>query len=87
MTIIEKHYQSISLNPKEKAQEKVLFLELFSDLKLLFNSLPEMKKEQFNKIMSLLLLYYPEDWKRTLLNSFSPEVLERLVKEETEKGL
>lgn len=87
MTIIEKHYQNITLNPKEKAQEKVLFLDLFSDLKLLFNSLPEAKKEQFNKIMSLLLLYYPEDWKRTLLNSFSPEVLERLVKEETDKNL
>jgi hypothetical protein len=82
MKIIEKLSQEIPLNPKELQQQKVIFLDKLADLKTILRSLSEGKQEQCNKILSLLLIYYPENWKPLLFKSLNPEVLDKIIKEE-----
>ena len=45
LTIIEKHYQNITLSKKEKIKQQVLFLNFLSDLKVISSCIPESKKE------------------------------------------
>ncbi len=81
-TIIEKHYQDFTLTKKEERKQKILFLNFLSDLKTISSSLPESKKELFNKTLSLILLYYPENWKQIILKNLQPEIMNKLIEEE-----
>jgi hypothetical protein len=82
MTIVEKHYNNLSLTPAETANEKVMFLQHLGELKLIIKSLSKDKQERINKILSLLLLYYPKDWKQTIFKNLQEEVIEKLIEEE-----
>jgi hypothetical protein len=82
MKIIEKLTQELPLTFKELEQQQIIFLDNLANLRVILKSLPESKQEQINKLLSLLLVYYPENWKKILFKSLKPEVLEKLIKEE-----
>jgi len=83
MKIVEKLSQGSLLTVKEQEQQRILFLEKLADLKVILQSLPEAKKIQASKLLSLLLLYYPENWKVVLFKRLHPVVLDNLIKEES----
>lgn len=83
MTIIEKHIQRLPLTKEETEKEKgLLLLQLAKIKQITNNKLDEKEKQELDNALSILMIYYPENWKDYLFKGLGQEIVDKLIKEE-----
>jgi hypothetical protein len=82
MTILEKLQKKLPLDKEELEKERTILLVQLTKIKQLTNKLTKIEKQELDNSLSLLMLYFPEDWKEFLFKGLGDLVVSNLIDNE-----